>query len=195
MVLKPPENSRRTRFHDSDRRGDCRRYARRQKTMSSGRYERLSSETHRPETACRKTWQMVTGGDSRETGYGIRRFQLEDLMHRLMGDKRLARLILNAFLKDAPQQLAFLRKHLETADTAEIRARHTLCGGPRLPLPPLTFSPLPRPSKALEKADRSTAAGNSCPERWRSLNVIGTPSRTRAGWTPAPQKQRNERND
>jgi HPt (histidine-containing phosphotransfer) domain-containing protein len=56
-------------------------------------------------------------------------FDSEDLLRRLMGDQRLARTILRAFIDDVPAQLAVLRGCLEQADAAGIRAQsHTLRG-------------------------------------------------------------------
>jgi HPt (histidine-containing phosphotransfer) domain-containing protein len=56
-------------------------------------------------------------------------FNEEDLLRRLMGDRRLARIILNAFLRDAPSQLTILRQKLEASDAPGIKAQaHTLRG-------------------------------------------------------------------
>jgi PAS domain S-box-containing protein len=74
-----------------------------------------------------KIVKWLRAGPAAKTQAGA--FNSEDLLRRLMGDKRLARIILTGFVNDAPRQLAILGRHLETSDTAGIRAQaHTLRG-------------------------------------------------------------------
>jgi len=56
-------------------------------------------------------------------------FNAEDLLGRLMGDRRLAGIVLKGFLEDFPSQLNNLRKRLDVADAPGIRLQaHTLKG-------------------------------------------------------------------
>jgi CheY-like chemotaxis protein/HPt (histidine-containing phosphotransfer) domain-containing protein len=56
-------------------------------------------------------------------------FDPESLMERLMGDRRLAGMVLKVFLEDAPSQLSQLRQRLDAADATGSRAQaHALKG-------------------------------------------------------------------
>ncbi len=71
--------------------------------------------------------RLATGEKNAEGSENV--FNSADLLRRLMGDKRLVAVILNAFLKDAPTQLEILRDRLERSDTGGIREQaHTLRG-------------------------------------------------------------------
>jgi len=56
-------------------------------------------------------------------------FNGEDLLMRLMGDRQLAGVVVQAFLEDAPSQLSMLQKRLDEGDADGIRSQaHTLRG-------------------------------------------------------------------
>jgi HPt (histidine-containing phosphotransfer) domain-containing protein len=56
-------------------------------------------------------------------------FDPESLLRRLMGDRQLARIIVNGFLNDVPCQLNNLRKRLAEADAPGVRLQaHALKG-------------------------------------------------------------------
>jgi HPt (histidine-containing phosphotransfer) domain-containing protein len=56
-------------------------------------------------------------------------FNAEALLRRLMGDRRLAKIVVKGFLRDTPSQLNNLRMRLDEADGAGARLQaHSLTG-------------------------------------------------------------------
>ena len=71
------------------------------------------------------TWLPATDAEGPEAGV----FDEAGLLRRLMGDRQLAGITLNAFLGDIPSQLNNLRRRLEEADApGATRQAHTLKG-------------------------------------------------------------------